>query len=236
VRPGVAVEGHDLVDRRLVAQECERRDQGTRAPPCHNVQLGLGEWVLSRHRMPPFEKPSSERSPIPSARDDQDVEHRRFLLSPRGVPVVLGLGAFEQPGEHSGVRGRIPFRLFAPQFQEILLGNVLAFWKGTIADQRDASGECGRRHPCERTTIGHDPEPGGKEENYRSPCSHESCPWPDRSSVGRAGILINGTLVPWPLSAQVLWASPRARGRGPSGGVSGERDLTMRVLLVPKRG
>ncbi len=142
VRPRVAVEGHDLVDRRLVAQKCERRDQGAGAHPGHNVELGLGEWVLGRHLVPTFEKPRPERSPVPSARDDQDVEHRRFLLCARGVPVVLGLGAFEQPDEHSAVRGRIPVRLFATQFQEILLGNGLAFWRGAIAGQREASGEC----------------------------------------------------------------------------------------------
>jgi hypothetical protein len=55
---------------------------------------------------------------------------------------VLGLDAFEQPDEHSAVRGRIPFRLFATQFQEILLANGVAFWEGTIAGQREASGEC----------------------------------------------------------------------------------------------
>ena len=92
--------------------------------------------------MPPFEKPRPEGSPVPSARDDQDVEHRRFLLCARGVPVVLGLDAFEQPNEHSAVRDRIPFRAFATEFQEILLGNGVAFWEGTIAGQHEASGEC----------------------------------------------------------------------------------------------
>jgi hypothetical protein len=40
------------------------------------------------------------------------------------------------------VRGRIPFRLCATPFQEILLDNRLAFGEGTIAGKRDASGEC----------------------------------------------------------------------------------------------
>jgi hypothetical protein len=64
-----------------------------------------------------------------------------LLLCARGVPVVLGLDAFEQPDEHSAVRGRIPFRLFATEFQEILLGNGVTFWGGTIAGQREACGE-----------------------------------------------------------------------------------------------
>jgi len=39
------------------------------------------------------------------------------------------------------VRGRIPFRLFATEFQEILLGNGVTFWEGAIAGQREACGE-----------------------------------------------------------------------------------------------
>ena len=130
IRSRVAVEGHNLVDRRLVAQECEWRDEGAGAHPGHNVELGHGQWVLGRHLVPPFEKPRPKGAPVPSARDDQDVEHQRFLLCARGVLVVLGLDAFEQPDEHFAVRGRIPFRPFAPQFQEILLRNGVAFWEG----------------------------------------------------------------------------------------------------------
>jgi hypothetical protein len=38
------------------------------------------------------------------------------------------------------VRGRIPFRAFATQFQEMLLGNGVAVWEGAVADPREASG------------------------------------------------------------------------------------------------
>jgi hypothetical protein len=174
VRLWVAIEGHDLVDRRLVAQKCKWRDQGAGAHPAHNVELRFGKRVLGRHLMPPFEKARPERSPVPSARDDQEIEHRRFLLCARGVPVVLGLGAFEQPDEHSAARARMPFHLFATQFQQILLGNGVAFWEGTIAGQREASGECGRPYPCEPPTTGHRADRGGKENNYRSSCPHAS--------------------------------------------------------------
>ena len=43
----------------------------------------------------------------------------------------------------STLRRAVVFRsALRAQFQEILLGNGVAFWEGTIAGQREASGEC----------------------------------------------------------------------------------------------
>src|SRR4029434_9000072 len=97
----VAIEIHDLVDRLLVAQESEWRDQGTGAHSGHGVELGLGQRVLRGDLLPPLEEPRSECPPVTPTRDDQDLDAWRFFPPAGGVPVVLGLGAFERLAEHS---------------------------------------------------------------------------------------------------------------------------------------
>jgi hypothetical protein len=59
---------------------------------------GLASGCWARTLCQPLRKPP-KRSPVTTARDNQDVNHRRFFPFAGGIAVVLGLGAFEQPAE-----------------------------------------------------------------------------------------------------------------------------------------
>ena len=103
---GVAVQLHDAVDRRLVAEERERRDERAGADAGHDVELRLGQRVVGGHAAPALEEPGAERAPVPAAGDDQDVDDRRVRPLPRRVGVLLGFSAIEQFGKDPAEFGR----------------------------------------------------------------------------------------------------------------------------------
>src|SRR5215831_21205037 len=104
----VTIQVRDLADRLRVTDKRERRNQCTGAHPGHGVELGLGEWVLTRDLLPPFEKSRPKCSPVAPTRYDQDVDHRRLFLPARIVQVVLGLRALEQLTKQSASTCGVP--------------------------------------------------------------------------------------------------------------------------------
>ena len=84
---------------------------------------GLASGCWAGDLLPPLEEPRSECPPVTPTRDDQDVDDRRCFPTAGGVPVVLGLGAFERPVEQSAPFCYGLLVAFGAHFQEILLRN-----------------------------------------------------------------------------------------------------------------
>src|SRR5215467_5599938 len=63
----VTIQLRDLADRLRVTDKRERRNQCTGAHPGHRVELGLGEWVLTRDLLHPLRNPApnAPQSPPP---------------------------------------------------------------------------------------------------------------------------------------------------------------------------
>src|SRR4030095_15701535 len=95
----VAVQPLDRVDRLLVAEEREGRDEGASADAGHSVERRLRHGS-GRYPGPALEETGAERTPVAAAGDDEYVDLRRCRHSAGTVRVVLRLRARQQVLKH----------------------------------------------------------------------------------------------------------------------------------------